>query len=71
MRKSSRFSEVLEATELLSLEERETLMEVLQNRTAEERRAQLKREIGKARREHAARKVKPASPRQIMRDILA
>jgi len=70
MRKSSRFSDVLEATESLSLEERETLVEVLRNRTTEERRGQLKREIAKARREHAAKKIKPASPRQIMRDIL-
>ena len=70
MRKSSDFSDVLEATERLSLEEKETLLEVLRNRTVEERRAQIKREIAEARKEHAAGKSKAGSPEQIMREIL-
>ena len=70
MRKSSEFGDVLDATERLSLEEREALLQILRNRTIEDRRLQLKREIAAARREHAARKCKPATPEQIMRDIL-
>ena len=70
MKRSSQFSDALEATGRLSLEEKETLLEVLRKRTAEERRAQLKREITEARREHAAGKLKPTTARQIMRDIL-
>lgn len=70
MKKSSDFSEVLDATERLSLEERETLVEVLHHRTVEERRELLKREVLESRREFAAGKCRPASPSQIMRDIL-
>jgi hypothetical protein len=70
MRKSSDFSDVLEATERLSLEEKETLLEVLRHRTAQDRRAVLKREIAAARREYAVGKCIAASPEQIMRDIL-
>jgi hypothetical protein len=70
MRKSSAFSDVVDATERLSLDERQALLEVLRLRTTEERRAQLKKEIAEARREHVVGKCSPASPRQIMRDIL-
>ena len=70
MRRSSEFSDLLAATGRLSLEEKEKLLEVLRKRTVEERRARLKREINRARREHAAGKIKPTSARQIMRDIL-
>jgi uncharacterized small protein (DUF1192 family) len=70
MRKSSAFSNVLEATDRLSLEEKETLLEVLRNRTVEQRRAQLKQEISRAKRQHANGKSKPTSVRQIMRGIL-
>jgi hypothetical protein len=69
MRRSSGFSDVLDATERLSLEEKETLLEVLRNRTVAERRAQLQREIAQARHEHAKGRTKPASPRQIIREI--
>ena len=70
MRRSSEFGDLLEATGRLSLEEKEKLLEVLRRRTVEERRARLKREINRARREHAADKLNPTSARQIMRDIL-
>jgi hypothetical protein len=69
MRRSSKFSNVLEATSHLSLEEKETLLEVLRHRTVEERRKQLKREIAGSQREHSAGKTKPASPRRIVRDL--
>jgi len=70
MRKSSEFSDVVDATDRLTLEEKETLLEILRNRIVEERRAQLKREIEQSERKYAAGKCKPATPRQIMRDIL-
>ena len=70
MRKSSEFGEVLEATERLSLEEKEALLEVLQHRTVEERRGQIKREIAAARREHAAGKAKRVSADDLMGEIL-
>ncbi len=70
MRKTSEFGEVLEATDRLSLEEKETLLEVLRHRTTEERRMQLKREIAESRREFAAGKAKSVTPAQLMREIL-
>lgn len=70
MKKSSDFSDVLDATERLSLDEKEALVQVLRHRTAEDRRNQLKREVAAARSEFAAGKCKPASPKQILRDIL-
>ena len=70
MRKSSQFSDVLEATERLSLEEKETLVDVLRHRTVEQRRQELARDVANARAEHAAGKSKPGSPRRVMRDVL-
>jgi hypothetical protein len=70
MRKSSDFSEAVDATERLSLEEKETLLEILRKRTLEERRAQLKQEIEQSERDYAAGKCRTATPRQIMREIL-
>jgi hypothetical protein len=70
MRRSSKFSDVLDATNGLSLEEKETLLEVLRNRTVEERRKQIAREIADAKRQHHAGKTKATSARRIMRDIL-
>jgi hypothetical protein len=70
MQKTAKFNDVLEATDHLTLDEKETLLEVLRHRTVEERRAQLKDEIADARREHASGKAKPASVRRIESDIL-
>jgi hypothetical protein len=70
MRKSSEFGQVLDATERLSLEEKETLLEVLRRRTIETRRRQLKRDIAESRREEAAGKAKPVTVAQLMREIL-
>ena len=70
MRKTSEFSEVVEAAERLSLDEKETLLELLRNRTADERRAQLRQEVALSRREFANAKAKPATVEQLMREIL-
>ena len=70
MRRSAKFSNVLEATSHLSLEEKETLLEVLRHRTVEERRKQIKQEIAEAKREHTAGKTKAASARRIMKDLV-
>ena len=42
------FSEILDAADTLSVDARETLIEILQKRTIEERRAEIAREIKKA-----------------------
>ena len=70
MRKTSEFNDVLDASDRLSLEEKEALVEVLRHRTLEERRLQLKKEIEISRREYATGKCKVMSPMQIMREML-
>jgi hypothetical protein len=70
MSMKSKFGVVLEATECLNLEEREALVEVLRRRAIEERRAQLKREVAQANAQFAHGKCKPATPAQIMRELL-
>jgi hypothetical protein len=66
----SRFGAVLEATESLNLEERQELVEVLRRRAVEERRIQLQQEIAQANAQFAQGKCKPATPAQIMRELL-
>jgi hypothetical protein len=53
-----RFAEVLDAADQLSLEEQETLVDVLNRRLVEHRRDQLAEEIQQARREFAAGQCK-------------
>lgn len=69
MHRSSEFSEILDAAERLSLEENETPAVVLRNRAAEERRAEIKKEIAQARKEHADGKTTRSTAKQIMRDL--
>jgi hypothetical protein len=66
-----RFAEVLDAADQLSLEEQETLVDVLNRRLVEHRRDQLAEEIQQARREYAAGQCKPATPEQIFKDLLS
>lgn len=68
--KTSRFDTVLEAVERLSLEERESLVQVVKQRTIEERRAQLVRDVAAARRDYKAGKFKIATVEEIMREIM-
>jgi hypothetical protein len=64
------FNEVLEAVEKMSLEEHESLVEILERRRIERRRAQIARDVRAARREFKAGKLDPATPDQIMESIL-
>jgi hypothetical protein len=60
------FSEVVTAADNLSAEEQETLLEILQRRLAERRRAQLTRDVTEARTEYANGLAKPSSAGEIM-----
>jgi hypothetical protein len=60
------FSEVVSAADNLSAEEQETLLEILQRRLAERRRAQLTRDVTEARAEYANGHAKPSSAGEIM-----
>lgn len=65
------FGEVLEAADSLSLDEQETLIEILQRRMIQQRRAELAQDIQAARKEFQAGKCQPATPSEIMKDILS
>jgi hypothetical protein len=65
------FNEILEAADHLSLDEQTTLLEVLQHRIVERRREALARDVQEARRDFAAGQIHPASPADILKNILS
>jgi len=65
------FGEVLEAADSLSLDEQETLIDILQRRMIQQRRAELAQDIQAARKEFQAGHCQPATPSEIMKDILS
>ncbi|MDI6794256.1 MAG: hypothetical protein QME81_15570 [bacterium] len=65
------FSEVLESADELSLDEQETLMEVLHRRIIEHRRAELVKEVQNAQQEFKEGKCKPTTPFELMKEILS
>jgi hypothetical protein len=64
------FSEVLEAADRLSLEEKEALIEVLQRRLVDERRDELVQEIAAARKEFQAGHCRESSSEELLKEIL-
>ncbi len=65
------FGEVLEAIDKLSLEEQETLADVLHRRIIEQRREELAREIQEARAEFQAGQCHPVTPEELTKEILS
>jgi len=65
------FGEVLEAIDQLSLEEKETLLDIVQRRLAERGRKQLAADIEEARIEFAAGRCQPATVSDLMKEILS
>ncbi len=65
------FGEVLEAADRLSLEEQESLLDILQRRVIEQRRAELAQDIEEARKEFQQGHCQPATPAKIMEEILS
>ena len=65
------FNDVLESVDKLSLDEQETLTEVLRRRLIEHRREELAREIKDAGGEFQDGSSKPATSSEIMKEILA
>jgi len=65
------FGEVLEAADELSLEEQETLIEVIRRRVIERRREELAREIQDAQKEFRAGQCRPTTPDELMTEILS
>jgi len=65
------FAQVLDSAEELGVEEQESLVEVLQHRLAERRREALHEAVISARREFEGGRCRPATPKQILKRILA
>jgi hypothetical protein len=70
MEEHSHFGNVLEAAGKLTLEEQEALIAVLQRRLIDQRREEIAQEIKAARREFHAGQCRPATPDDLMKEIL-
>ena len=65
------FSDILESADRLSLDEQETMVDVLNRRIIEYRRAELVKEIRDAQHEFEQDKCKPTTPSALMKEILS
>ncbi len=64
------FREILEGAEGLTVEEQEALVETLLHRLRDRRRAELARDVQAAQEEFAKGRSKPATPEELMKEIL-
>jgi hypothetical protein len=64
------FGEVLEAADRLSQEEQEELIAILHRRLADAARRRLVADVQEARQEFAEGRCSPATPDELMREIL-
>ena len=70
MEKHTTFAEVLEAADALSVDEQETLVQILSRRVTELRRSELAKDIAKAREEFQRGGCRPAGPDELISEIL-
>jgi len=66
-----RFADIVEMIDRLPLDQRESLVDVVRKRIADDQRRRVSASIRAARREHGRGKCKPATPDELMREILA
>jgi hypothetical protein len=71
MQNTTAFVELLDAADKLSLDEQETLVEILQRRMVEHRREELAKEIQDAEQEYQAGRCRPATPEELMGEVLS
>lgn len=71
MEKTISFGEVLEAADKLSMEEQETLIDILHRRMIERRRAELAQDIREAQKEFQEGKFQPVTADKLMKEILS
>ena len=71
MQNTTAFVELLDAADRLSLDEQETLVEILQRRMVEHRREELAKEIQEAEREYQAGRCRPVTPEELMGEVLS
>jgi hypothetical protein len=65
-----RFDQLIELIDQLPLEQRESLVEVVRRRNAEDARRRIAASARAAKREHRQGKTKPTTPDELMREIL-
>jgi hypothetical protein len=65
------YGQVVDSIEALPEEQQESLLQLVQRRLVERRRAALVASVQAARKEFKAGKIRPATPSEIMRKILA
>ncbi len=65
------FGEVLETIDRLPLEEQEELIEIVRRRVIEQRRTELAKDIREAQEEFRKGHVRPATPDELMAEILS
>lgn len=71
MKKTNTFEEVLEAADKLSLDEQETIIDILRKRMIERRRKELGTEIREAKIEFQRGLCRPATPGEVVKEILS
>jgi len=71
MEKTISFNQLLEYAECLSLDEKESLIDILRHRVADQRRQEMSTLILSAREEYKSGKLTPETPEDIMKDILS
>ncbi len=64
-----RFADLVEMIDRLSLDERQSLVEVVRQRLAEDERRRVAASIRLARAEHRRGRCKPVTPEELMREI--
>jgi len=65
-----RFADLVEMIDHLPLDERESLVDVVRRRIADDQRRRVAASIRSARREHSRGQCKPVTPDELMREIL-
>ncbi len=71
MGKAISFNELLEAVDHLSLDDQESLIDVIRHRMADHRRQKISMLISSAREEYQTGKLAPETPQDIMKSILS
>ena len=71
MAKALLFGEVLEAIDTLSLEDQETLEEILRRRIIERQRAELVQDVQEAQHEFQAGQCRPVTPEELTQEIVS
>jgi ribosome recycling factor len=67
----TKYAQVLDSADGLAIEEQESLVEVLQHRLTEHRRAELTEAVKSARREFKEGRIRPATSAQIVKRLFA